>query len=347
MVSKEITTRLEKYSTKLGVPAIDLITEYETLTATFAEKGLKGRKLEREALNSLTNKYKRKYGNFARSSGEMYEGWIDGATTLRDQTQEKVRRTNRVIAQDGRSMAMMNGLIDEAGTPMDDRPNIFGRKNLNFGKPLSNSDPAYIRTLYGVGRKKGEEEFFGFSLTCFGQVAEKMSFRTNIPCEFIARAGDGNKLFATNITQFHPVKDTDWDQDALYEELVIDGSELEARMSTTVWDDKDVRIQASVITLNPEPINEQGDRVMSVSDLSMDLDQTYSCFIPAFVNVGFTQDQEIILIARVREYKGKPAMTAYGIYALPTLFAPSVGDIAAVEESISVGWIDPEDDEEL
>lgn len=344
MVSKNTEKRIERYADKLGKSKETLFAELEKYIEKVQEMypDHSKSKAESRAIKMLTDSYRRKYGNFARSSGDMYEGWIDGASQLRNQTEIKIRKIQSTIKSEGRQFAIFNGLIDENGTPIDDRATIFGRKNENFNKPLANSPPAYIRTLYGVARKKGEEEWKPFSLTSFGDIAEKITWKTNYPCEFIARAREGMELTAGNTTQFHPLKDMDWDMEEIYEDFIIPCSELEVRMNSEDWSDKDIRIKGTVVTLNPEPINDNGDRVMSVADLSLDLDESISCFIPGFVNANFTQDSEIILSGRVRPYRGKPAVTVYGVF--PVL-VPDVEFVGIdTEEDIQVGWIEPEDE---
>lgn len=345
-ISKDIRSKLEKYAPRLGKTIDELAAEYkdyyELAVAKYTK--LSGKKLANKALDLLVNSYRRKHGDVRRSSAEMYEGWIDGATPLRDQVQEKIRRVTWIVKQEGRDAALLQELIDENGVPKDDRPNIFGRrKNDNYGLPLVNAPPAYIRTIYGIGRKKGETAFSPFQMTFFEEAARQLTYKTNVPCEF--RASSGRKagaLFGSDNTKFFPI-DADWDMEDLYDTdgKIIPCEEVEARMKSRDWDERDIRLKADVLNINPNPLNEKGDRVMGIADISMELTESISCFVPAHVNMNFGQDSKLIVVGRARAYKNKPSVNVYGIWPIPGQITFEDVDLEE-EDIVDVGWVEPD-----
>lgn len=345
-ISKDIRDKMEKYAPRLGKTIEELEIEYKDYYELATQKytQLSGKKLANKALDLLVNSYRRKHGDVRYSSAEMYEGWIDGATALRDQVQEKIRRVTWIVKQDGRDAALLQELIDENGVPIDDRPNIFGRrKNENYGKPLVNAEPAYIRTIYGIGRKKGETTFGSFQMTFFEEAARQLTFKTNVPCEFRASpAKKAGSLFGSDTTKFFPIT-TDWDMENIYDgpNIIIPCEEVEARMTSRDWDLRDVRVKVDVININPNPLNEKGDRVMGIADISLDLTDSISCFVPAHVNMNFGQDSKIMVVGRARAYKNNPSINVYGIWPIPGEITYT--DVDLDEEAIvDVGWVEPE-----
>ena len=347
MVSKQIREKLEKYSPRLGKTSEELEVEY----VEFYEKAkdrypdLKGKKLDNKALDILVNSYRRKHGDVRYSGAEMYEGWIDGASQLRNQVDDKMRNIQFRVQREGREAALLQELIDENGIPIDDRPNIFGRrKNPNYRKPLPGAPPAYIRTVYGMSRKKGETVFAPFQMTFFEDAAEQLTYKTNIPCEFRASAGKtAGKLFGSDTTKFFPV-DVNWDMEDIYDttNALIPCEELEIRMVSTNWDDRDIRVKVDVINVNPNPLNERGDRVMGVGDMSIPIDESISCFVPAHVTMDFGQDSKVIVSARARKYKDKPSLNVYGIWPIPGHITYADVDELDEEDIVDVGWREPD-----
>jgi hypothetical protein len=196
-------------------------------------------------------------------------------------------------------------------------------------------------------RAKGETgDFKPFQMTFFESAAEKLWFKTNKPCEF--RAGSGQKagqLFGGDNTKFFPIKES-WDLETEYENsrVIIPCLELETRMTSTNWDDRDVRVKADVVNINPNPLNDRGDKVMGIADLSLDIEQSITCFIPAHVESNFSQDTKVIVTGRARQYNGKPALNVYGVWAIPGQV--SIEDLDLLlgdEEIIGPGWVDEED----
>jgi len=349
-IPKQIVDRLEKYGPKLGKSTEDLIEEFNLFLEVAEEQYPTVKDKNKKALDLLVNSYRRKHGDFRRSSAQMYEGWIDGATPLRDNVQEKLRRIQYRLRTEGRQSLMFEGLIDENGTPIDDRPNIFGRRdNPNFGKPLAHADPAYIRTIYGMYRLKGETGVFKpFQMTFFEDAAYKLRIKTGKSCEF--RAGTGKKegqLYGNENTKFFPIQ-TDWDLEDEYEKSnsIIPCSELETRMNSSDWDERDVRVKVDIININPNPLNDRGDRVMGVADLSLDIEETIPCFVPAHVKMDFGEDTKVIMTGRARQYKQKPALSVYGIWAIPGQIGYGDLDLITDEEEIieDVGWVDEDFD---
>jgi len=351
MVSKDITKKLESYSPKLGKSTDELVREYElTLPKAIAKYPKLSKKgQERKALDMLVNNYRRKMGgDFRYSRAIVHEGWIDGATALRDQVQEKISRVKYIVNRDGRANAILQELINENGVPLDDRPNIFGRKkNPNYGHPLVNAPPAYLRTIYGMVRRKGETTFKPFQMTFFEEAANQLTYKTGIPCEFRANPGrSAYTLYGSDTTKFYPIKDPEWDIKEEYDKsrAIIDCSELEARMTSANWDERDVRVEVDIVDINPNPINDRGDRVMSVADLSLPFEEKISVFVPSHIPMNFGQDSKVILVGRARAYKGKPSLNAYGIWPIPgEISYAEVGDLAE-EDIIDVGWVEDYDD---
>lgn len=344
MISKDIRTKIEKYAPRLGKSVEELEIEYAEYLIKAKERydSLKGKRLDNKALELLVNAYRRKHGDVRYSSAEMYEGWIDGASPLKDQVADKIRRVAYIVKKDGRDAALLQELIDENGVPIDDRPNIFGRrKNENYGKPLVNAEPAYIRTIYGIGKKKGETPFKAFQMTFFEEAAKQLTFKTNVPCEF--RASTGKKpgaLFGSDTTKFFPI-DVDWDMEEIYDnsDVVIPCEEVEVRMHSRDWDARDVRVKVDVININPNPLNEKGDKVMGIADITLDFNDSISCFIPAHVNMNFGQDSKVIVVGRARAYKTKPSINVYGIWPIPGEITYQDVDLEE-EDIIDVGWVE-------
>jgi hypothetical protein len=348
-IPKDVKRKLEAYAPKFGKKIEDLEKEYNTYIPKVKEKfpGVSEASIPQKALEMLANDYRRKYGS-TRSSADLFEGFFDGESGLRDQVQEKIRSAKYIIQREGKESAMLRGIINEDGTPIDDRATIFNRrKNTNFGRALANAPPTYIKTFYGVARKKGETEFYPVTLTAFEEMAEKIQVKKNKPCEF--RCGEGKsrgQLFVSASTQMHPISadEIDWKMEDVYDNLVIPCSEIEARMNSREWDAKDVRIMVDVVNINPNPINDRGDKVIGIADLSLDFNETISCFVPGYVPLDFGQDSKVVIMGRARAYKEQPSMNAYGIWPVPgqTTSITSVSEMSSSD--VMVGWVDDEDE---
>ena len=83
---------------------------------------------------------------------------------------------------------------------------------------------------------------------------------------------------------------------------------------------------------------------MGIADLSLDIEDNVSCFVPAHVKMEFGQDSKVVVVGRAREYNKRPSMNVYGVWALPGQIGLEELDLISGEEDIiDVGWVEEED----
>jgi hypothetical protein len=86
-------------------------------------------------------------------------GFLVGDPGMRDQAEEMRDRAERVIDQYGFDYAKEKGFVNEAGEVLDTRTVVFGRKNPNFGQPISEGMHIRSHRLYLICREVNSEKY--------------------------------------------------------------------------------------------------------------------------------------------------------------------------------------------
>lgn len=110
-----------------------------------------------------------KLASLLKSPAKPYVGVILGYGPRIDINARMAEEAKRIFREDP-ERAIMEGITDEKGTPLDTRKEIGGRPNPRFGRPLR---PVYQRTVIGICKPfKGDVAPKFFHLTCRGPASE-------------------------------------------------------------------------------------------------------------------------------------------------------------------------------
>lgn len=93
------------------------------------------------------------------------EGFLVGLGEYRDKKAEMLKYIERQVKDGGKTKAQQNGLIKTDGVsviPLDYRTEVFGKKNPDCGKPLSEINVNTEMKVYGVFRRADTEDAFVF-----------------------------------------------------------------------------------------------------------------------------------------------------------------------------------------
>lgn len=319
-VTESIKKTLEKWTSRVGKTLDELLEEYKECFE-IAQKENPDASIEAiraNAKSSLYLRYKRKYGDVARSKAELFEGFIEGGFL-----ENRVMTLTRIALAEYKKnpeVAKERSLTDEDGVPLDPRSVLDGSPNPNYLKPLSQAKPYYIRTIFGVG-KRIDRDFGPFVMTAWRDLAEKITYKTFTPCEFraISKAGaQSYNLTASSVTVFHRIE-RDWNM----EEMMRRHHKIEPLTEVANYakhrpSDRIIWTEARIRDLRLEPSSVTGNRTIILDeDEAWELEDGIPTFVPPSIPVNFGEDSKVIVLGRAGVSRDRPILEAYGIYPIP------------------------------
>jgi len=326
------------WSKKLGVSVKDLEAEYDALLKDEQNihPNLTKEQIDSRALSRLYNKYRR--GLSSRAS--HFTGVNLGDSGLVDLIEIKKRFAKKIFETNAEN-AIVQGLTNAKGIPLDTREKVRGKPNPSFGKPFSEDDKSFIRHIYGVVFIDNSTRFY--KMTAFGEVAERLQVPLYQECTFRAndktQSGVGDlELTAVSATKFTPTgKDIDM-QSVFKSHHYVTIDKLDDYHEQHKADRNRITItEGDVITMNLEPNQVTGNRMILLGDSSLGFEDKFGrpvrgivCWIPESLPIDFGEDSRVLVIGQTNRGRGydyeageptdEPGnimMNVYGIWAIP------------------------------
>lgn len=355
---KEISEYIKDWSTKLSIPINEIENEFSslleeegTIHSDLSEDERKQRALSRLALS---------YKKMMRTPAVGFEGIIIGVSDSIDMVAKR-RRTAEELFKNNPQEAVMKGITDEQGNPLDTTELWGEKRNPNFGKPLPKTN--LMRNIYGVATKSSNENDTPkfFSLTIQGDKAGNEKYPMFTPVRFMAidKTKDDNKgkVYSLNASSF-----TNFKVDSSIQlppiETILQNScsdifskieDLEEYHSLTKDDyNRIVITEGSVSTLNLEP-TAFGSRVMNIEDEELALENIdaksgVTCWLPLRENIDFAEGSKVLVVGRTNQGKRKDdegnlteelgdiTINTFGVYAIPAFKIEVPSDIQEITE---------------
>jgi len=260
------------------------------------------------------------------------------------------------MIQENFKEAVLEGLVDkETGEILDNRPELWGRKNTGFNKPLKT---LWRRRIYGCFKISSDYEFGHLNLN--GSRAKNTLVEYFVPCGFVAidKGMDAGYL-TLNQSKFTEFSELDHEIDAykIINKSMTDykakWNELDKAFENTKdsWDGItllegyvkpgiNVRDNVTILTLC-DPSNEE----------PLDY-EAVTCFIPRMWEINFTEWSKIMILGRLRKRKPRSrfgssllveenedlgyTMNAYGIFTVDARKPTDVREIG--RENVKCTW---------
>ena len=355
---------LAKFAEKLNVPLETIQTDFNNLVKEEGEihPDQSDDDKNDRALRRLSLEYKKQL----KSPAVGFEGMIIGVSDTFDMVR-KARAEATVTFNEDPKGAILAGITDEAGTPLDTRPTwSTGRENPGFGKPLP--EHSYISNIMGIGTKvNGSPKIFKMAIK--DDLAENSgSIPMFKPIKFraIDKSEEGDTIYSLNVssvTKFN--EDSSISVPAPTEAIkkfcadtIVDMSKLQEYHDANKDDfNRIVIIEGDVSALVMEP-TATGSRRLIIEDANeeiVDLDsQGTTCWVPKNVNIDFAEQSRVYVIGRTAQGKqyvdgkateedGDIMMNVFGVYAIPeykiapdTEIQPLTVDNTAPDDGVQV-----------
>jgi len=266
-----------------------------------------------------------------RRTPQEFFGFVCGTSRLIDW--DEIRR-NKALKRDNEdhTNAVLGGIVDEAGNPLDDRETIyrFGEKveNPNFRKPLVGH--AYDRKVYGVARMEGDTDPKVFRLNLKGKTAKEFrGWKPFVAVRFLAlvygkEGQDFYELYPSRITKFQTDNKTKID----FEQWIRTASHVykldkvdQAFNSVDGQKNKWVFIEADLDYINPNVDEDRGQRSLNIADDIVGL-QTYRVRLPQDFPITFSEFSRIIVMGEIQKWKRKDdseatSIEGFGVFPIP------------------------------
>ncbi len=273
---------------------------------------------------------------FGKSKGrrtpQEFFGFVVGASRLMDWDEMRRQKAKREY-EENRDDAVLSGIVDEAGNPLDDREKIwkYGEQvdNPNFRKPLVGH--AYERKIFGIAKKEGEEEPKIFRLNLRGKTAKDFKgWKPFVPVRFLgliySKEGDEFfELYPCKLTKFQTDKKTQID----FEQWIRTSAHVYSldKLDQAYNNSKDARdnwvfIEADLDYINPNIDEDRGQRSMNIADDSVGL-QTYRVRVPQDFPISFSEFSRVIVMGEIQKWLRKSdkseavSIEGYGIFPIP------------------------------
>jgi len=297
----------------------------------------------------------------ARKEPVVFRGFLLGADAIRDIKEQMRRKALRYFDEEGEN-ARIEGYVDENGTPLDWRPTIRNRRgeeveNPDFHKPILGH--RYVRDIFGIVKKEGDEKAKLFQMTLWGGFASKFTYRPFTPVEFKAtikaegshyilnppRVQKGEKGFKS-ITM--DINYEQWIREALgSREYTLDKLE-KAVADTKNAKDPWIMVTGIVDFIDPEINPKTGSRNITIVDVDSGMTDTVRVFIPKDFPLAFREYSKVIVFGRPRSWKRDDdteehySINGISVYPIPgeTVEAPVEASKPAreTETSEEEGW---------
>ncbi len=139
-------SKLEQWSEKLGIEYSEL--EEKLLRYVEQIKKSQPRISDELAFKRARFLLYKEIAGALRSPAVPVKGWVIGASRLRDLTEPMRRVAKQILETQGLEECIRQGLCDEQGRPIDNRPTLpNGQPNPFYGQPLQ---PAWVRDIYMI-----------------------------------------------------------------------------------------------------------------------------------------------------------------------------------------------------
>lgn len=260
---------------------------------------------------------------------EEFHGFVFGTSRLIDWDEVRRMKALREYSKDPQE-AILVGLVDEAGNPLDDRAYTyqFGRKvdNPNFRKPLVGH--SYERKVFGLAVREGDREPKVFRLNLRGRTAKEFTnYQPFTPVRFLAKCyGDNTfyELYPIRVTKFSTQKTEKIDCEKwmrtnshIYTLDKLEQAYTNSRDAVDKW----TFLEADLDYIHPEIDEERQQRTLNLTDEKLGL-QVIRARIPVDFPIGFSEFSRLIVMGEVQRFNRKDGTEAYiiegyGAYALP------------------------------
>lgn len=319
---------LKKYSKISGKTVEELEEIWEQAVQAMERVGVKD---ERAIMGSFRRKLRGAVfgkGKSRRMPQEFF-GFVYGASRLIDWDEIRRNKALRRYNEDPQQ-AILEGLVDESGNPLDDREQIYkwGEKvdNPNFRKPLVGH--SYERKVLGIAKLNDTDEPKVFRLNLRGKTAKEFKgYKPFTPVRFLALVYSDDvfyELYPSKLTRFTTDKKATIDFEAwirtaahVYKLDKLD----QAYDNTKDAKDKWAFIEADLDYINPNVDEDRKQRSLNIADDSVGL-QTYRVRIPEDFPITFSEFSRVIVMGEIQKFKRRDgtdgiAIEGYGVYALP------------------------------
>jgi hypothetical protein len=257
-----------------------------------------------------------------------YLGFILGVSRCSD-TYEGMRVKARKEFNSDPQMAILKGLTDENGTPLDPRETIFGTQtNKNFHKPLIGS--SYYRFILGLAKRAEEEdEPKVWIMRLRGKAAREFRFKPFVPLRFKANLRDDKKGFydisvskqtAFTVTRGEPIDVEAWmRKNQIWSLPEMMQAHKASEKAVDFWVFVEAYIDRIDTTVNPKT----GSRTVFLSDPEK-TPETLRVFVEQTVPITFGEYSKVIVVGKTNLWKRQDgteliSLNAYSIYPLEGL----------------------------
>ena len=294
---------------------------------------------------------------FSKNKREVVDlvGFILGASKCSD-IYEGMRVKARKEFNSDPQMAVLKGLTDESGTPLDPRETIFGTQtNKNFHKPLLGSN--YYRFILGMARRaeNDNEEPKMWIMRLKGRAAKEFRFKPYVTLRFKANLRDDSKGFfdlsVAKATQFMVTRGVTIDIEAWLRKNMIYGiNEMKkAHANSEKASDFWVFIEGYVDRIDTTVNQKTGSRTVFLSDPEK-TPETLRLFVEQSVPITFGEYSKVITCGKTNLWKRNDgteviSVNAYSIYPLEGLTLepeaePEFTEVATEDEGYIIPFIE-------
>jgi len=330
-MKKEMTREeyLKKQAKTTGKTMEELETLWEAAKERMERNGITDeliiRKAFRRKLRGLM------FGKKRRRTPKEFFGFVFGASRLIDWFE--IRRIGALKKYSlNPTDAILNGIVDEAGNPLDNREEIwvFGQKkaNPNFRKPLVGH--SYDRKIFGIAKQEGDDEPKVFKLSLRGRTAKEFILQKPfVAMRFLAQVYSEPTtpwytLYPTKLTKFTTEKKEKIDYEKwirtaahVYKLDKLDQAFDSAKDAKDNWS----FLEADLDYINPNIDEDRKQRTINIADDSVGL-KTFQVRLPEDFPINFSEFSRVIVMGRIQKFTRRDqsegvAIEGYGIFPLP------------------------------
>jgi len=245
-----------------------------------------------------------------------FKGFLLGADGIRDLKEQMRRKALRNYDENGDS-AKLEGYVDEQGQPTDWRTTIRNRRgeeidNPDFHKPIIGN--SYVRDIYGVVQKDGDEIPKIFCMSLWGAFATKFTYRPFTPIEFKCTIKNEGAYFLLNAPRpskgekaFKPttleIDYEDWIlkacEDRKYELSDMETAVKDNKSSNDPW----ILVEGIVDYIAPEVNLKTGSRSITIADVESGMTDTIRVFLPRDFPLAFREYSKVLVFGKPRAWK--------------------------------------------
>jgi len=328
----EKTKFYTQWSKTTGMTKADLEKIWKATVKELAQNSITSERIQIIEFGKRVRKvlWVKTQGNMKRREPIEFVGFIIGTSRLRDIDESKRRKALKAYRDDPME-AQMQGLVDEAGTPLDTRTVIkrYGKEvdNPNYHKPLVSH--TYTRTLYGMARrtKGGDPKFWRMPL--WRATAKNLRYKPFVPIEFLALVkgedADALQLTPSKLTKFSvtsakiPMEDWIRKNNGI---LTLDQLDKAVEICKGDWN-ATVFLEADVTKILTEINQNTNSRRIMIADSSIAMYNDLNVFIPAEYPLGFREMSRVLILGRARTWKRdeqseeRYSIEGFGVFPIP------------------------------